>query len=122
MPRLEPLWLILATLSDKQLGQTVEFLREENRIRRGKLPARIEITPRDRSRLSRYGRKLGTDIRSVITTVPSGGCCSTRSWRATRRELSRVEPTVQKNSSELPVSSVVFKLPLEPIKQNRPLF
>jgi hypothetical protein len=29
MPRLlEPLWLILATLTDKQLGQTVEFLRE----------------------------------------------------------------------------------------------
>jgi putative transposase len=70
MPRLlEPLWLILATLTDKQLGQTVEFLREENRILRSKLPERIEITPRKRSRLLRYGRKLGSAIGSVITIV-----------------------------------------------------
>ncbi len=52
MPRLlEPLWLILATLTDKEFGQTVEFLREENRILRSKLPERIAITPRERSRL-----------------------------------------------------------------------
>ncbi len=70
MPRLlEPLWLILATLTDKQLGQTVEFLREENRILRSRLPERIEITPRERSRLLRYGRKLGSAIGSIITIV-----------------------------------------------------
>ena len=39
MPRLlEPLWLILVTLGEKQLAQTIEYLREENRILRSKLP------------------------------------------------------------------------------------
>ncbi len=70
MPRLlEPLWLVLATLSDKKLGQTIEFLREENRILRNKLPERIMLTPRERSRLLRYGRKLESAIASVITIV-----------------------------------------------------
>ncbi len=70
MPRLlETLWLVLATLSDKNLGQTIEFLREENRILRGKLPERIMLTPRERSRLLRYGRRLGSAIASVITIV-----------------------------------------------------
>ncbi len=70
MPRLlEPLWLILATLSDKKLGQTIEFLREENRILRSKLPERIMLTPRERSRLLRYGRRLESAIGGVITIV-----------------------------------------------------
>jgi hypothetical protein len=63
MPRLlEPLWIILATLTD-------EFLREESRILRGKLPERIAITPRVRSRPLWYARKLGAAMASVITTV-----------------------------------------------------
>ena len=57
MPRLlEPLWLILVALGERQLAQTVEYLRAENRILRSKLSERIAVTPRERSRLLRYGK------------------------------------------------------------------
>ena len=52
MPRLlEPLWLILATLTDKQLGQIVEFLREESHCLFG---LRSTDGPTDRARLAKH--------------------------------------------------------------------
>ena len=70
MPRLlEPFWLLLVTLSEKELGQTIEFLREENRILRDKLPERITITPRERNRLVKLGAKLGSAFNGIITIV-----------------------------------------------------
>ena len=71
MPRLlEPLWLPLISLRENQLAQTVEFLREENRNLRGKLPKRIPLTDREKNRLIRCGLKLGPAIARVITIVP----------------------------------------------------
>jgi putative transposase len=63
------LWLILVTLDERKLAQTVEYLREENRILRNKLPDRITVTPRERARLVKFGRPLGTAIAGVITIV-----------------------------------------------------
>jgi hypothetical protein len=68
IPRLlEPLWLVLGTLIDKKLGQTIEFFREENRILRSKLPERIMLTLRYRSGLMRYDRSLGLSLDDVFT-------------------------------------------------------
>jgi putative transposase len=70
MPRLlEPLWLILVTLDERKLAQTVEYLREENGILRDKLPDRITVTPRERARLVKFGQPLGSAIAGLISIV-----------------------------------------------------
>ena len=70
MPRLlQPLWMVILQYSEKQLAQIIEYLREENKILRGKLPKRITLTDREKARLVQYGKKLGSGIRSVVTIV-----------------------------------------------------
>ena len=70
MPRLlEPLWLVLISYADKQLAQMIEFLREENRILRNKLPKRLTLSAREKNRLIKYGSMLGPAINSLITIV-----------------------------------------------------
>jgi putative transposase len=70
MPRLlEPLWLILLSYAEKQLAQMIEYLREENRILRGKLPKRVTLTVREKNRLIKYGSMLGPAINSLTTIV-----------------------------------------------------
>ena len=51
--------LMLSTASDKELARMVEYLQEENRILRSKLLQRITVTPQERRRLVRLGKKLG---------------------------------------------------------------
>lgn len=72
MPRLlEPLWLVLISYADNQLAQMIEFLREENRILRSKLPKRLALSAREKNRLLKYGSMLGPAINSLITIVSS---------------------------------------------------
>jgi len=46
-----------------------QFLREENRILRAKLPDRISTTPEERSRLLRFGVPLGDAVEGLISIV-----------------------------------------------------
>jgi putative transposase len=66
---LQSFLLMLASSTDKELAQVVEYLKAENRILRERLPKRLDVTPKERATLLRLGRKLGTKIRSVITIV-----------------------------------------------------
>lgn len=70
IPRLT---LFLAQFSrDKRfqsLLRQIAYLKEENRILRSKLPARITITLAERNRLVRLGKKLGPAIKELITIV-----------------------------------------------------
>lgn len=66
---LQPFWLLLTTSSDKDLRQMIDYLKEENKILRSKLPKQITLTPRERNRLLRFGSKLGSKIRELITIV-----------------------------------------------------
>ncbi len=65
---LQPL-LLLASATDKELARQVQYLKEENRILRGKLPKRITVTPRERHRLVKFGRAVGSAIGELITIV-----------------------------------------------------
>ncbi len=57
------------TLSEKQLGLTIEFLREEDRILWSKLPERITVTKKERNRVVKLGSQLGSAINGIITIV-----------------------------------------------------
>ena len=66
---LDPLWLLLASATDRQLFRMVEYLKVENRILRDKLPKRIPITPREKNRLIKFGKPLGDAIKQLIGIV-----------------------------------------------------
>ena len=66
---LHPLLLLVARATDKELVRMVEYLKAENRILRGKLPKRINITPGERTKLVKLGKRLGGKIKELITIV-----------------------------------------------------
>jgi putative transposase len=66
------LMVLLAKATDRELARMVSYLKEENRILRARLPEQINTTPRERERLLRFGRNLGTAIYSVVTIVTPG--------------------------------------------------
>src|SRR5262245_49060314 len=70
MPRfLQPLLLLLARLTDRQLAGVVQYLKAENEILRSRLPRRITISPRDKQRLIKFGRQLGVAIKDFVSIV-----------------------------------------------------
>ncbi len=67
-----PLLLLIASATDRQLARHVQYLKEENRILRARLPKRIVVTGRERQRLLKFGRPLGPAIKELITIVTPG--------------------------------------------------
>jgi putative transposase len=42
----ESLLLLIARTADRELARLAQYLKAENRLLRGKLPKRVEVTPR----------------------------------------------------------------------------
>ncbi|MEX0655289.1 MAG: hypothetical protein WD534_04190 [Phycisphaeraceae bacterium] len=60
MPRLfHPLLKMIAHATYRDLAAQVQYLKIENEILRSKLPKRITVTPSERARLVKSGRKVG---------------------------------------------------------------
>lgn len=66
---LHPLLTLLASVTRQDLARQVTYLKEENRILRERLPDRINTTEKQRKRLIRAGRKLGSQLKELITIV-----------------------------------------------------
>ncbi len=66
---INPLLLWLAHASHADLIRQIQFLKEENSILRSKLPRCIKVTPRERERLVRLGRLVGTAVRHLVSIV-----------------------------------------------------
>src|SRR4029453_5688865 len=58
--------------TDREMTRIVRYLVEENRILRARLPERINVTRKERNRLLRFGRNLGSAIRQVVHIVSPG--------------------------------------------------
>lgn len=65
----QPLFALFASVPDTTLARMVEYLKDENRILRDKLPKRITVTARERTRLVKLATKLGTAIQDLITIL-----------------------------------------------------
>jgi putative transposase len=61
---LHPIFALLASVT-----RQVAYLKEENRILRARLPERLIATPEERRRLLKVGRKLGVQLRNLISIV-----------------------------------------------------
>ena len=66
---LHPLLALLASATRQDLARQVAYLKEENRILRARLPKRLVATPQEQRRLLRAGRKLGVQLKELISIV-----------------------------------------------------
>jgi putative transposase len=66
---LQPLFALFASSDDNKLRQMVEYLKEENRILRAKLPRTLTITSREKARLIKLGSAVGSAIKHLVTIV-----------------------------------------------------
>ena len=64
-----PLLSLIASASSNELAKYVEFLKEENKILRARVPGQIHTKPDERSRLIKLGKALGQAIEELITLV-----------------------------------------------------
>ena len=59
-----PLQALIASATDSELAKYVEYLKEENRILRARIPGQIHTKPQERERLLKLGKVIGREARS----------------------------------------------------------
>jgi len=64
-----PLLALIASATDRQLAQYIQFLKEENKILRARLPQQVHTRRDERERLIKFGKILGRAIEELITIV-----------------------------------------------------
>ena len=64
-----PLLALIASASNNELARYVEFLKEENKILRARVPGQIHTKPHERSRLVKLGKALGQAIEELIALM-----------------------------------------------------
>ncbi len=62
-----PLLMMLAGCEEKGLARQIQYLKEEHRILRSKLPKRITIMPEERRRLLKFGKPSRIFSRSMVS-------------------------------------------------------
>ena len=67
--QLQPLWFILASLTDRKLVRMIEYFKEENRVLLSNLPRCVTGTPCERGHLVKLGKRLGWAINELISIV-----------------------------------------------------
>ncbi|MFL5327509.1 MAG: integrase core domain-containing protein [Gemmataceae bacterium] len=99
-------FLLLASATDRQLAQMVEYLKQENRILRARLPKRLVVTPSEQRRLVKLARPLGSIINQLIGIVSPR---TMRRWLAlSPRKPLRYRPGPKGTST--PVKDLVLRL------------
>ena len=63
------LMLVIAKSTDKELARQVSYLKAENQILRSRLPKRLSLTQREKNRLVRFARNLGSALNELATIV-----------------------------------------------------
>lgn len=66
------LLLVIAGSTEKELARQVSYLKAENQILRSRLPARISLTEREKNRLIRFAKNLGSALSELATIVHPG--------------------------------------------------
>ena len=64
-----PLLALIASASDRELARYIEYLKEENKILRARIPGQVHTRPEERKRLLKFGKAIGRAIEELITIV-----------------------------------------------------
>ncbi|WP_437222469.1 hypothetical protein SH661x_002794 [Planctomicrobium sp. SH661] len=64
-----PLLALIASATDRELAKYIQFLKEENKILRARVPGVIHTRPEERERLLKFGKAIGRAIEELLTIV-----------------------------------------------------
>ena len=64
-----PFLALIASSTDRELARYIEYLKEENKILRARIPGQVHTKPEERKRLLKLGKVLGKAIEELITIV-----------------------------------------------------
>jgi putative transposase len=67
-----PLLALIASATDRELARYVEYLKEENKILRARIPGQVHTKPEERKRLIKLGKPIGRAIEELISIVTPG--------------------------------------------------
>ncbi len=106
------LMLVIAGSTNKELARQVSYLKAENQILRSRLPDRLSLTHREKNRLVRFAKNLGSALNQLATIAhPS----TIRKW--IRDASGRVAKT-RKNVGRPRTAEQIEKLILKLAKDN----
>ena len=60
---------MIAPATDRELAKHVQYLKEENKILRARIPGQIHTRPAERERLLKFGKVIGKAIEELMTIV-----------------------------------------------------
>jgi len=64
-----PLLALIASATNNELAKYVQYLKEENKILRARIPGQIHTRPAERERLLEFGKVIGRAIEELISIV-----------------------------------------------------
>lgn len=67
-----PLLALIASATNNELARYLEYLKEENKTLRARIPGQIHTKPEERERLLKYGKPIGRAIEELVTIVSPG--------------------------------------------------
>jgi len=106
------LMLVIAGSTNKELARQVSYLKAENQILRSRLPDRLSLTHREKNRLVRFAKNLGSALNHLATIAhPS----TIRKWI---RDASGRVPKTKKNVGRPRTAEQIEKLILKLAKDN----
>lgn len=92
-----PLLALIASATDRELARYVEFLKEENKILRARIPGQVHTRKDERSRLIKFGKALGRAVEELLTIVSPSTF-----YRWLREENKIKKPTKHKGGQRKP--------------------
>jgi len=66
---LHPLLALIASSTESEMANYVDYLKTENRILRARLPKKIDTTEAERAKLLKVGKPLGSKVKDLVTIV-----------------------------------------------------
>ena len=99
--------LVIARSTQKELARQVSYMKAENPILRSRLPDRIRLTQREKNRLVRFAKNLGSALNELATIVHPG---TIRRWT---REAAAKKLARQKKGGRPRIAEQIEKLILK---------
>jgi len=102
-----PLLALIASATDRELAKYVEYLKEENKILRARIPGQIHTRHEERERLLKFGKAIGRAIEELISIVTPATF-----YRWCREEKGKPKPKNPKGGQRKPkeIRELVIKV------------
>jgi putative transposase len=102
------LMLVIAGSTSKELARQVSYLKAENQILRSRLPERLILTHREKNRLVRFSKNLGSALNELVTIVhPS----TIRRWiREASDKVAKTRSNVGRPRTAEQIEKLILKL------------